>query len=147
MPHVLYKFPEYAGKPFQPSNGTEGIMFCEAFCDRCAMQHPNSDDPEKQCLILLSTMIHSPGDKEYPFEWKYNAEGWPVCTSWIKWDWGNGDDPDGWNEPPGPEPYDPNQLLIPFDITELFEFSDDLIVTRHCVTEASLWATTNHTDK
>ena len=58
--------------------------------------------------------------------WKIGPEGWPVCTAWVKWDWGN--DGDGWNEPPDPEPDDPWQLLLPFSVLELFGMDDGTII-------------------
>ena len=110
IPKVLYQFKDRAGAPFQPSNGTEGIMFCEKFCDQCLNCHPNPDK-NPQCDILMLTMCFYPTDKEYPKEWIFNEEGWPVCTAWQKWDWGNDDD---FREPPEPpcEPQDPGQLTI-----------------------------------
>ena len=49
---------------------------------------------------------------EQPKEWIYNTDGYPICTAWQKWDWGNGDG--GWNSPPKApyEPQDPSQLTI-----------------------------------
>lgn len=44
---------------------------------------------------------------------------------------------DGTN-PPEPEPDDPNQLLIPFDITDLFGFDDpDIAVTKQAIFEVN----------
>ena len=106
-PKILYQFKEYAGKPFMPSNGTEGMIFYEAFCDNCIFNHPDPDN-EKQCDdVLMISMIG-----EQPKEWIFNSEGYPTCTKWKKWDYGDGYG--GWNEPPEPpyEPQDPNQLTI-----------------------------------
>ena len=120
FPKVLYCFPQSAGKSFQPSNGTEGMMFTDAFCDNCLHQHPDPNH-KKQCMILCRTMCHSPKDKEYPEEWVYNDEGWPVCTAWHKWDWGNDgdpDDPDNPNYRP-PDLDNPDQLCFPFLFDEI----------------------------
>ena len=81
IPKVLYQFKDRAGTPFQPSNGTEGMIFCEKFCDQCLNCRPNPDK-EPQCEILMLTMCFSTRDKEYPSEWIFDEEGWPVCTAW-----------------------------------------------------------------
>jgi hypothetical protein len=108
-PKVLYQYPKCAGKSFQPSNGTEGRIFMEAFCDQCI--HENARE-EKYCDIIAKTMAFRPGDKEYPSEWVYNQEGWPVCTAWVKWDWDNDGDPDDLDNPNVPIPVAPNQLNL-----------------------------------
>lgn len=118
-------------KKYMPSNGTEGIWFTSKFCDNCLRQHP---DPERQpqCSeILLESLIGN-----QPPEWAYDSEGEPTCTAFVRFDWG-GRNGDGWNEPPpGPEPEDPAQLLLPFCITELFGFDDpDIVVTRKAIFE------------
>ena len=117
-----------ANTPYMPSSGSEGLDFCAEWCDNCIHQHP---DPEKspQCDILLESLLGN-----QPPEWKYNSEGVPICTAFVKWDWGNDDG--GWNEPLPPEPEDPGQLLLPFCITELFGFDDpEIIVTRTAILE------------
>ncbi len=134
IPRVLGPYPSYAGTPFQPCNGTGMMVFTDVFCDRCLNMHP---DPEKKpkCEILMYTMIRSPGDKEYPTEWIYDREGWPVCTAWQKWDWGNDDD--DWNEPPEEPDPDPNQLMM-FPFWEGMPFADEKVVaTRHAIFEVS----------
>ena len=83
IPKVLYQFKDCAGTSFQPSNGTEGMIFMDAFCENCI--HDNVQK-EKYCEIIMLTMCFSPKDKEYPKEWIFNEEGWPVCTKWKKWD-------------------------------------------------------------
>jgi len=121
-------FKKYAGKPYMPSNGTEGMNFIGSWCEECIHQHP---DPNKkpQCVdVLLKSIIG-----EQPKEWIYDDEGYPKCTKFKKWDWGN--DIDGWNEPPKPEPDDPNQLCLPFGILETLEDHDELVVTRKAIFE------------
>lgn len=103
-PKVLYQYKEWAGDKFMPSNGTEGMIFIEAFCDNCIHEkwtHTQKDE-DKQCEILSNSMIEDKVD-----EWVISDEGWPICTQWSKWDWGNDDDS---NEPPELPPFDPNQL-------------------------------------
>lgn len=92
--------------------------FIEEWCDNCIHQHPDPDN-ERQCNdILLLSLIGT-----QPKEWIYR-NGKPVCTAFVKWDWGNDDD--GWNEPPEPEPDDPNQLVMPFALMEILgpEYND-----------------------
>lgn len=117
-PKVLYCFPEAAGQPFQPSNGTEGMVFMDAFCDRCIHEHPDPEQQQPKCNIIMLTMCYSPGEKEYPEEWVYNDEGWPVCAKWKFWNWGKDDD-GNWNDPPPIYPDDPNQLCLPFIFEEM----------------------------
>lgn len=126
-PRVCNQFEELKGKSYIPSNGTEGMIFEGAFCNKCRNLHPN---PEKQpqCEIILEAYCG-----ENPIEWQRSSEGWPVCTSWKFWDWGN--DRDGYNEPPEPEPDDPSQLLIPFDITDYFQFGEGVVVTKNAILE------------
>lgn len=132
--------PQCAGKSFYPSNGTEGMIFTDSFCDQCLHEkftHTQNEN-DASCNILMRTMVYSPKDTEYPREWIYNAEGWPTCTKWQKWDWGKDDD-GNWNDPPKPGPDDPAQLLMPFDIWELLGVSDDIIVTKTAVVEKELF--------
>lgn len=138
-PQILYCYPELAGSSFEPSNGTEGMVFTESFCEQCIHQHPDPDH-EKQCMILMRTLIYHSRDSEYPKEWIFNAKGWPVCTSWHKWDWGNDGDPDDRDNPkfPGPPSGDPNQLLMPFDIWDLLGVTDAVLVTSNAVIEREL---------
>jgi hypothetical protein len=119
------------GELYIPSNGTEGDGFLSYYCDQCLHEKYSHtmQDGDLECGILIEALIG-----EQPKEWQYDVNGEPACTAWEKWDWGNDDD--GWNEPPGPEPYDPNQLLLPFDITELFGFDDpEIIVTKRAILE------------
>jgi hypothetical protein len=67
------------GKPYQPSNGTEGMMFMERWCDNC--KHQGSEDAEDWCMIMLRTMAHNPKDAEYPVEWRIGSDHQPECTA------------------------------------------------------------------
>lgn len=98
-------------KKYQPSNGTEGMIFTEKYCMNCINCDPDPSG-EKQCQILLATLIHNINDKEYPKEWVYNENSKPTCTSWVKWDWGNDGDPDDPENPNSPPVYDPDQLVL-----------------------------------
>ena len=104
-------------KKYCPSNGTEGMIFTDHFCDRCMNQHPDPDHP-KQCMILCRTMVYDVNDKDYPEEWIYDENDRPTCTAWKKWDWGRDDD-GNWIEPIETPPDNPNQLVMPFIFDEL----------------------------
>lgn len=119
-------------KPYQPSNGTEGMHFTDMYCMQCINCDPNPEG-EKQCEILMMSMCYYAHEPEYPKEWIYDNEGQPTCTAWVKWDWGNDDDPDGNTPPPKPVPEDPAQLLLPYSIAEIF--GDNIISTKHALIE------------
>lgn len=106
---------------YQPSNGTEGWSFVESHCMQCFHCDPDPNG-EKQCNILLRTLIHNVKDKEYPSEWIYDENDQPTCTQYKKWDWGNDgdpDDPDNPNKLPIGPSNDPNQVnLFPLYPTE-----------------------------
>ncbi len=104
-------------KKYQPSNGTEGMGFMETFCDKCLNQHPDPNSP-KQCMIIMRTMLYNTRDKEYPEEWTYDENGKPICTAFVKWDWGKDDD-GNWIEPLIPPPVPDNQLCLPFIFDEI----------------------------
>ena len=122
-PKVLYQFKQCAGESFRPSNGTEGMIFQSAFCDRCIHENYNPQTGcGKHCEVLTATMLFDERDAEYPKEWRFDSDGWPVCTKWVKWDWNNDGDPDDPDNPLAPPPPpDPNQLdlfpLYPNDTT------------------------------
>lgn len=111
-------------KKYQPSNGTEGMIFTENFCEQCLHERwchfPDEDKDEDKCEIWNNTMIYNINDKEYPEEWIYDSDDNPTCTKWQKWDWGN--DNDDRKEPPKPpyEPQDPSQLMM-------FSIADDIL--------------------
>lgn len=120
---------------YQPSNGTEGMIFTDRYCMNCINCDPDPTG-DKQCTILMRTLCYYTTDKEYPTEWRY-VNDTPTCTNWQKWDWGNDDD--GRNEPPPPpEPEDPMQLLIPFRFSDLFKGMDDVVVTKNAVTSVGV---------
>ena len=78
-------FSRSAGKPYQPSNGSEGEIFQRLWCGRC------SKDPgfeaicagAEGCAILADTMCLSPRDPEYPREWQYSTTGQPLCRAFA----------------------------------------------------------------
>ena len=63
------------GKPYRPSNGTEGDEFQSRWCEDC------TKDTDSDCEILLRAMIHDRDEPEYPKEWRIGATGQPECTA------------------------------------------------------------------
>ena len=55
-------------KLYMPSNGTEGQIFMEKYCDKCYK--------EKNCNMLLNSMIG-----KQPKQWIYDKNNKPTCTS------------------------------------------------------------------
>jgi len=62
---------------YRPSNGTEGMIFLDKFCDHCMHDDP---DNEIYCEIIEKTMMFDVDDKGYPTEWRYGEDGQPICT-------------------------------------------------------------------
>ncbi|HDY89861.1 MAG TPA: hypothetical protein ENH82_17305 [bacterium] len=58
---------------YRPSNGTEGMIFMDEFCDKC--YHDRNED----CEIIVLTMGLEIEHKDYPLEWIYIGET-PTCT-------------------------------------------------------------------
>lgn len=79
------------GDLYQPSNGTEGACFFEAWCCHCARDKAmreganfdDCDDNEK-CELIGNSMAFKPGDPQYPKEWTYDIEGVPLCTAFVE---------------------------------------------------------------
>lgn len=72
------------GRPYQPSNGTEGIIFHETYCTFCVkdVKFRKTEMPDDGCPIIVNTMIFSPGEKAYPKEFIYNDQGEGICTAY-----------------------------------------------------------------
>jgi hypothetical protein len=76
-------------RKFRPSNGTEGMIFVENFCDHCKHEkfcHTNNDN-DKKCDILTNSMMHNVDEPEYPAELIYGDDGQPTCTKYIYRQW------------------------------------------------------------
>jgi hypothetical protein len=91
---------EDAGKPYRPSNGTEGMIFDDAYCSNCKRdaawrEDENSADP---CPLLSNSFAYNIGDPDYPTEWQYGPDGQPTCTAFEDKD--------------APDPPDPNQMNL-----------------------------------
>ncbi len=70
-------YPQCAGKPYRPSNGTEGEMFQEQFCYSCRL----GQDEDNPCDILTRSFAFSIGDADYPKEWVHDRNGRPTCIA------------------------------------------------------------------
>jgi len=66
---------QWAGKPYRPSSGCEGIDFQNRWCCGCASYGPNLELPS--CEVLRNSFA----DTEYPTEWVYSESGKPTCTA------------------------------------------------------------------
>lgn len=71
------------GKPYQPSNGTEGCLFQGHYCYQCS--EDNLDEKgEGGCDIILATMVLDRKHEDYPKEWIYDQDGQPTCTAFRR---------------------------------------------------------------
>ena len=69
--------------PYQPSNSTDGELFQQQWCHRCARDaYDYESNTGKQCNILVRTMAYNIGDKQYPVEWIKDDDG-PRCTAFV----------------------------------------------------------------
>lgn len=73
-----YKIKECANTPYRPSNGTEGLMFRERFCDVC------TKDINEDCWIYTRSLAFQEDEPEYPEEWRHDSEGRPTCTAFVQ---------------------------------------------------------------
>ena len=96
-------------RTYQPSNGTEGMAFMEAYCFRCQhdAKYRRTDDGRDGCKILCRTMLYSPSDgigpDKYPTEWVRDDDG-AECTA-FKPEWNEKRD--------GPQPVDADPRTLP----------------------------------
>jgi len=61
------------GKPYRPSNESEGEMFYGSYCDSCKRA--------VGCPIVCMAMAVDIDDEGYPKEWVYGDDGQPTCTA------------------------------------------------------------------
>lgn len=69
-------YPHRAGEPYRPSNGTEGMMFEEIWCNHCTRM-------SAECEIYSAALLYDLGDKDYPSQWVYDPGGRPMCTAFC----------------------------------------------------------------
>ena len=70
------------GKPYRPSNGTEGGMFQDRFCYQCKNDNWDEKTMSGGCEIIVLSMCYGVEDSKYPKEWIYDKDGQPICTAW-----------------------------------------------------------------
>lgn len=73
------RFPDMAGHLYRPSNGTEGYLFMEEFCERCELY-----DDDDGCGILERSFWNDIDEPDYPREWVFDANGCPTCTAFVE---------------------------------------------------------------
>jgi hypothetical protein len=75
-------WPPADGKPYRPSNGTEGECFMEGWCNRCKADraHQDSAGEEPGCDIIARSMAFDVGEPGYPVQWVWK-DGEPTCTA------------------------------------------------------------------
>ncbi len=70
-----------ASRPYRPPNGTEGEMFMEHWCARCARDLGRPRAESDGCPIIAKTMALGIDDPDYPKEWREAAGRLPWCTA------------------------------------------------------------------
>jgi len=82
---------ERAGQKYQPSNGTEGEIFRDAWCCQCQRDKSMREgadfdecDDDECCDIIANTMAYDVDDPEYPEEWQFGIDGQPRCTAFVE---------------------------------------------------------------
>lgn len=65
-------------KHYRPSNGSEGDMFMERWCEYC------EKDAKQGCPILAASFSYDADEPEYPEELTFDANGQPCCTAFEK---------------------------------------------------------------
>jgi len=79
-------FKARAGKPYRPSNGTEGEIFQATWCAQCEANRAFREDHERAdgCPIIANTMALSIDDPDYPAAWHYGPDGQPKCAAFVE---------------------------------------------------------------
>jgi hypothetical protein len=82
---------KHAGEKYRPSNGTEGQIFIESFCAKCARDKSLREgepieecDDDEVCDIVSRTMAFKIEEEDYPSEWQYGKNGQPCCTPFVE---------------------------------------------------------------
>ena len=80
--HAKLNMANSVGKPYRPSNGSEGEMFSDRYCDDCKRDagFQETQDEALGCPIIAASMAFDVGDEGYPKEWIYGDDGQPTCT-------------------------------------------------------------------
>lgn len=73
-------------RPYQPSSGTEGVMFYEEMCAVCVHDQRYTDDnPEDGCQIYARALSSAPGSPSYPKEWVQRLVVIPSLSGQRMW--------------------------------------------------------------
>lgn len=83
-PEAAEHFKASAGKPYRPSNGDEGEWFMGLWCRDCHHDRNADKDNGKGCKLVVMMMAYNIGDKGYPEELQYGADGQPSCTKFVE---------------------------------------------------------------
>jgi hypothetical protein len=81
--------------PFRPANGTEGILFDEAWCSRCQRDAAwRAGESAECCDILTRTFVFPVDNPGYPVEWieddvPDDQDSRPRCTAFLPIDDGS----------------------------------------------------------
>lgn len=75
---MLIHIPAAAGKPYRPSNGTEGEIFMEQFCYRCKHDSEWREHAKNPCPILCESLCGQADG------WVYDSTGRPMCTAFVE---------------------------------------------------------------
>lgn len=73
------RYVENSGQKYRPSNGTEGMIFEEHYCQDCKLG-------DKQCLIWGNAFFFDKANEKYPSELQYGPDGQPTCTAFDEID-------------------------------------------------------------
>ena len=65
------------GQKYRPSNGTEGDLFIELWCEQCA--HNLSDG----CSIITDSLCYDVTHPNYPNALQYAPNGQPCCKAYT----------------------------------------------------------------
>jgi hypothetical protein len=69
------------GSKYRPSNGTEGMMFEDRFCEICQKDAKYRETLKDGCEIHALALIHGVDEEEYPKEWCHDDAGQPTCSA------------------------------------------------------------------
>lgn len=79
-----------AGEKYQPCNGTDGEFFFDSWCRQCARDKAMREgcsvaecNDNERCDIIARTMAADVEDPDYPAEWRYGADGQPMCAAFV----------------------------------------------------------------
>lgn len=78
-----YEIPAKAGKPYRPSNGTEGMMFQAEWCEHCERDrhYQETMEPGTGCPIIADSLVLDASDKDYPHALTHDERGRPTCLA------------------------------------------------------------------